>query len=125
MLEKLQFYINGQWVDPVEPRSLDVVNPATEDVYGRISLGSAADVDRAVTAARRAFDSYSQTSREERLDLLRAILAEFKNRHDDVAEAIMNEMGAPRGLARGAQAMSGPQHIRCLLYTSPSPRDTF
>jgi aldehyde dehydrogenase (NAD+) len=115
MLEKLQFYIDGQWIDPVEPRSLDVVNPATEDVYGRISLGSAADVDRAVTAARRAFDSYSQTSREERLDLLRAILAEFKNRHDDVAEAIMNEMGAPRGLARGAQAMSGPQHIRAAI----------
>jgi aldehyde dehydrogenase (NAD+) len=115
MLEKLQFYIDGQWVDPVEPRTLDVVNPATEEVYGRISLGSAADVDRAVTAARRAFQSYSQTSREERLDLLRAVLAEFKNRHDDVAEAIMDEMGAPWGLARGAQALSGSQHIRAAL----------
>jgi aldehyde dehydrogenase (NAD+) len=115
MLEKLQFYIDGQWVDPVEPRTLDVVNPATEEVYGRISLGTAADVDRAVTAARRAFQSYSQTSREERLDLLRAVLAEFKNRHDDVAEAIMDEMGAPWGLARGAQALSGSQHIRAAL----------
>ena len=115
MLDKLQFYIDGQWIDPVEPRSLTVVNPATEDVCGHISLGSAADVDRAVSAARRAFDSYSQTSREERLDLLRAILAEFKNRHDEVAEAIMDEMGAPWGLARGAQAMSGPQHIRAAI----------
>ena len=115
MLEKLQFYIDGRWVDPVEPRSLDVINPATEEAYGRISLGSAADVDRAVAAARRAFESYSRTTREERLDLLRAVLAEFKKRHDDVAEAIMDEMGAPWGLARGAQALSGSQHIRAAI----------
>jgi aldehyde dehydrogenase (NAD+) len=115
MLEKLQFYIDGEWVDPAEPRTLDVVSPATEQVYGRISLGSAADVDKAVAAARRAFDSYSQTTREERLDLLRAILAEFKNRHNDVAEAIMDEMGAPWNLARGAQAHSGSQHIKAAI----------
>ena len=115
MLEKLQFYIDGQWVDPVEPRTLDVVNPATEDVFGRISLGSAADVDKAVAAAKRAFESYSKTTREERIALLEAILVEFKNRHDDVAEAIMDEMGAPWGLARGAQAYSGPQHFKAAL----------
>ena len=115
MLEKLQFYIDGQWVDPVEPRTLDVVNPATEAIYGRISLGSAADVDTAVAAARRAFTSYSQTTREERLDLLKAILAEFKNRHNDVAEAIMDEMGAPWNLAKGAQALSGPQHFKAAI----------
>ena len=115
MLEKLQFYIDGQWVDPVESHTLDVVNPATEEVYGRISLGSAADVDNAVAAARLAFESYSQTSRDERIDLLRAILAEFKKRHDDVAEAIMDEMGAPWSLARGAQALSGPQHIKAAI----------
>ena len=64
MREMLQFYIDGQWVDPVEPRTLDVVNPATEELYGRISLGSAADVDKAVAAANRAFESFSQTSRD-------------------------------------------------------------
>ena len=115
MLEKLQFYIDGQWVDPVEPRTLDVVNPATEEVYGRISLGSAADVDKAVAAAKRAFESFSQTTREERLDLLQAILDEFGKRHVDVAEAIMNEMGAPWKLASGAQALSGPQHIKAAI----------
>ncbi len=115
MLEKLQFYIDGQWVDPVEPRTLDVVNPATEEVYGRISIGSAADVDKAVAAAKRAFESFSQTTREERLDLLNAILAEFGKRHDDVAEAIMDEMGAPWGLAKNAQAASGPQHIKAAI----------
>ena len=115
MLEKLQFYIDGQWVDPVEPRTLDVVNPATEEVYGRISLGSAADVDAAVNAASRAFESYSQTTREERVDLLQSILDVFEKRYDDVAEAIMDEMGAPWGLAKNSQAASGPQHIKAAL----------
>jgi aldehyde dehydrogenase (NAD+) len=115
MLEKLQFYIDGQWVDPVEPRTLDVVNPATEEVYGRISIGSAADVDKAVAAASRAFETFSQTTREERKDLLQAILVEFSKRHDEVAEAIMDEMGAPWGLAKDAQAASGPQHIKAAI----------
>jgi len=115
MLEKLQFYIDGQWVDPVQPRTMDVVNPATEAVYGRISLGSAADVDRAVAAAKRAFETFSQTTREERVALLKAILDEFMKRYDDVAEAIMDEMGAPWGLAKGAQAGSGPQHIKAAI----------
>ena len=97
MLEKLKFDIGGQWVDPVTAHTLDVVNPATQEVYGRLSLGSAEYVDKAVAAAKRAFESFSQTTRQERIDLLQAILAEFKNRHDDVAEAIMDEMGAPWG----------------------------
>ena len=117
MLDKLQFYIDGQWVDPVEPRTLDVVNPATEEVYGRISLGSAADVENAVAAANRAFATFSMTSREERIDLLQAILDEFAKRHDDIAEAIMDEMGAPWGLAKTAQAAAGPQHIAAALKT--------
>ena len=115
MLEKLQFYIDGQWVDPVEPRTLDVVNPATEEVYGRISLGSAADVDKAVKAASRAFESFSRTTRDERIELLQSIIDEFARRHEDVAEAIMDEMGAPWGLAKGAQALSGPQHFKAAL----------
>ena len=115
MLEKLQFYIDGKWVDPIGADRLDVVNPATEEVYGRISLGSAADVDAAVSAASRAFDSYSQTTREERMALLQSILDVFATRHDDVAEAIMDEMGAPWGLAKNSQAASGVQHIDAAL----------
>jgi aldehyde dehydrogenase (NAD+) len=115
MIEKLQFYIDGKWVDPVEPRTLDVINPATEEVYGRISLGSAADVDLAVAAAKRAFTSFSQSSREDRLALLQSILAGFDRRYDDVAEAIMDEMGAPWGLAKDAQSASGPQHIKAAI----------
>ena len=115
MLEKLQFYIDGQWVDPLEPRTLDVVNPASEAVYGRISLGSAADVDAAVAAARRAFVSFSVSTREERIDLLQSILEVFTRRQDEVAEAIMDEMGAPWKLAKNAQAASGTQHLKAAL----------
>ena len=115
MREMLQFYIDGQWVDPVTPSTLDVINPATEEVCGHISLGSRADVDLAVAAAKRAFESFSQTTREERVVLLQAILDEFAKRHDEIAEAIMDEMGAPWGLARNAQAASGPQHLKAAL----------
>ena len=117
MLEKLQFFIDGKWVDPAEPRTLDILNPATEEVYGRISLGSAADVDSAVAAARRAFDTFSQTTREERMAMLQSILDVYTRRSDDVAEAIMDEMGAPWELARNAQAASGTQHIKATLKT--------
>lgn len=111
MREYLKFYIDGQWVDPVQPAFLDVENPATEAVAGRIAIGSAADVDRAVTAARRAFDSWSRTSRAERLDLLRAILAEYERRHGDIAAAITEEMGAPAALAGGFQSGLGHGHL--------------
>ena len=115
MREMLQFYIDGKWVDPVTANPVDVINPATEEVCGHISLGSSADVDLAVAAARRAFGSYSQTTREERLELLENILAEYARRHDEVAKAIMDEMGAPWGLAKNAQAASGPQHIKAAI----------
>jgi aldehyde dehydrogenase (NAD+) len=110
--DMLKFYIDGAWVDPVEPRVLDVINPATETVCGHISLGSAADVDKAVAAAVRAFPSFAATTPKERIELLRSILAVFERRHDEIAEAIMMEMGAPRDFARDEQAASGPQHIR-------------
>lgn len=115
MRDRLQFYIDGKWVDPVEPRTHDVVNPATQAVLGRISLGSKADVNRAVAAAVRAFPGFAATSREERLDLLATILDEFAKRHDEIATAIMEEMGAPWPLARNEQAASGPQHIKAAL----------
>ncbi len=117
MREMLQFYIDGEWVDPVTPNTFDVINPATEEVCGHISLGSAADVDLAVAAAKRAFEGFSQTTREQRIDLLQRILDEFGKRHDEVAEAIMDEMGAPWELAKDAQAASGSQHIKAALET--------
>jgi aldehyde dehydrogenase (NAD+) len=111
MREYLKFYIDGRWVDPLAPNAFDVENPATEQVAGKISLGSAADVDAAVSAARRAFASWSQTSREQRLELLEAILAEYQNRLGDLAEAVTEEMGAPPSLAAGPQAQLGLGHL--------------
>lgn len=115
MRDYLKFYIDGEWVDPVEPRSLDVVNPASESAFARISLGSKADVDRAVAAAVRAFPDYAATTREDRVAWLEAILAEFERRADDIAEAVTAEMGAPRAFAREEQAASGPMHIEATI----------
>ena len=107
----LRFYIDGQWVDPVEPKWLDVDNPTTEQVSGKIALGTAADVDKAVKAARNAFASWSQTSREERLDVLQAMLAEYRKRTADLADAVTEEMGAPPSLAAGPQVNLGIGHL--------------
>ena len=115
MRDMLQFYINGEWVDPVEPKSIEVINPATDEVCGHISMGSAADVDRAVAAAVAAQASYGLTTPAERIELLQSILEVYGRRHDEVAEAIMDEMGAPWKLAKFAQAGSGPQHIAAAI----------
>ena len=111
MREYMKFYIDGQWVDPVEAKSLDVINPATEEVCGKISMGSEADVDKAVKAARKAFDSWSRTSREERLDVMQRVLAEYQKRFGDLANAVTEEMGAPASLAQRAQVPSGMGHL--------------
>ncbi|MGH7911980.1 MAG: aldehyde dehydrogenase family protein, partial [Candidatus Dormibacteraceae bacterium] len=113
--EYRRFYIDGRWVDPLEPREFTVINPATESPAGIISLGSAKDVDRAVAAARRAFDSYAQTSRDERRALLERILAVYKKRYADIANAIREEMGAPVSLAKGSQAGIGVGHLAAML----------
>jgi aldehyde dehydrogenase (NAD+) len=110
-----QFYIDGAWVDPVEPKELKVINPATEEVAGVISMGSSKDVDRAVMAARRAFDSYSSTSPAERLALMERILAAYKAHYDEIAQAISTEMGAPITLSKGSQTGVGVGHISAMI----------
>ena len=115
MRDYLKFYINGDWVEPAQANSIDVINPATEQSAGRISMGSAGDIDRAVKAAQAAFPSYSQTSVEERAALLERIIAEYRNRYADMAAAITEEMGAPVALARDAQAAMGMAHLQTAL----------
>jgi aldehyde dehydrogenase (NAD+) len=95
MNNSTKFYVGGEWIAPAVPKLFDVINPATEKVAGQISLGSGADVDRAVAAARRAFPSYSETSREDRLALLKRIVAGYKARNDELARAMTAEMGTP------------------------------
>ncbi|MDE8651543.1 aldehyde dehydrogenase family protein [Novosphingobium album (ex Liu et al. 2023)] len=111
MREYLKFYIDGQWVDPVTPKTAEVINPATEEVSGTISLGSPDDVDLAVAAARKAFATYSETSVKDRLDLLETIQAEYLKREQELGEAVMEEMGAPRSLACGFHTLLGKGHL--------------
>jgi aldehyde dehydrogenase (NAD+) len=115
MRECLKFYIDGQWIDPVELRTVNAINPATEQVSGRIALGSAADVDKAVKAARKAFAGWSRTTREERLKVLSRILEEYQKRSGDLAAAITEEMGAPKGLAAGFQVGLGAGHLNTAI----------
>jgi len=110
-----QFYIDGAWVNPVEPKELKVINPATEEVAGVISMGSSKDVDRAVIAARRAFDGYSRSSPAERLALMERILAAYKAHYDEIAQAISIEMGAPITLSKGSQTGIGVGHISAMI----------
>ncbi len=111
MVKRTQFYIDGAWVDPVTPKTRQVINPATEQPLYEVALGSAADVDKAVKAARNAFESFSQTTREERLALLQKIAEVYKTRAKDLAVAISDEMGAPMPLAEKAQVGAGLGHI--------------
>ncbi|OSZ71860.1 aldehyde dehydrogenase family protein [Sphingomonas sp. IBVSS1] len=111
MRDYTKFYIDGQWVDPAVANPLDVINPATEEVAGKINLGSAADVDRAVAAAKAAFPAFARTSVKERIELLGAIAGEYQKRYNDIAAAITEEMGAPAWLSNQAQAALGIGHI--------------
>jgi aldehyde dehydrogenase (NAD+) len=115
MNESLTFYIDGEWVDPIEPRAIDVINPATNKAIGRVSLGSRADVDRAVKAARLAFATYSQISKADRIALLKKVIACYEERLDDLAKMISSEMGAPMSLARAAQAPMGLTQLNTAL----------
>ena len=115
MSNNLKFYINGDWVDPVGTETLAVINPATEEPIADIAMGSAADIDKAVAAAKAAFTSYSQTSREERIELLQAIVAKYKERFIEVAETISAEMGAPLPLASKAQAPAFIGHFKTTI----------
>ncbi len=112
-----KFYINGQWVEPgSDARPFAVINPATEASVGNVSLAGKSDVDKAIQAARDAFDAFSQTSLEERLEMLQRIIDGYKARMDDMAEAISQEMGAPRHtLAAKAQVPSGLGHFMTAL----------
>ncbi len=106
-----QFYINGRWVEPHTTDTLDVINPATEQPIEAIAMGGADDVDDAVAAAKAAFETFSLTSKEERLALLDRIIAVYSGRLDELSDIISQEMGAPLWLAQAAQAVAGLAHF--------------
>jgi len=106
-----QFYIDGKWVRPTEARDWEVINPSTEEPIATISLGVAADVDRAVAAAKKAFESYSQTTVQERVALLQRVIEIYKAKSEEMAETISLEMGCPLSLSRAAQVAAGLGHL--------------
>lgn len=111
MSNHLKLFIDGRWVEPAIPVALDVINPATEEPFTQIALGSSEDVDRAVAAAKSAFPAFSLWSKQERLTLLRHILSEYKARYEEIARAVSREMGAPIAFARDSQAAAGKAHL--------------
>ena len=115
MNNSTKFYINGQWVDPVEFRRQNIINPATEQLVGQISMAGQKDVDKAVAAAKSAFETYGQTSREDRIALMGKLLEIYQARYSDMAEAITLEMGAPTSLSKNVQTASGLGHIATAL----------
>lgn len=115
MRNHLKFYINGQWVEPRGKRTFDIINPATEEIAGRISLGEKEDIDLAVIAARKAFTTFSRSTREERIALLEKIVESLKARSNDLAAAITEEMGAPEWLSRKTQVTLPLAHTKITI----------
>tara|TARA_B100000686_G_scaffold296880_1_gene328773 strand:- start:6686 stop:8122 length:1437 start_codon:yes stop_codon:yes gene_type:complete len=111
----LNFYIGGEWVKPVHAETIDVINPATEQIIETISAGSPEDIDRAVSAARRAFNDFSRSSKQDRIELLTTVREVYKKRFDDIADAIRMEMGAPLHLAHGGQTSVGLGHLKTAI----------
>jgi len=107
-----KFYIGGRWVEPLSSATLPVMNPATEAQIGTVAMGNAADVDRAVAAAKAAFEGFSTTSKQVRLDLLYRLKAVTERRFEDLAQAMRMEMGAPITMARAAQADAAIGHLQ-------------
>ena len=111
MSDYRKFYIDGKWVSPAKAHDLRVINPATEEPIATISLGSSADVDAGVESAKQALVSFSATTREERLDLIKRVIHVYKEKSEQLAETITSEMGAPISLSRKAQVPAGLAHL--------------
>ena len=110
-----RFYVDGVWVQPESDIVVPIVNPSTEENIGSVVVGNANDIDRAVSAARVAFDVFGKSSVEERLVILENLANEYANRYEDIANAITQEMGAPIALSRGVQAATGTIHIKTAI----------
>ena len=111
MKDKLKFYINGQWVESESNEKIEVINPANESVVGHVTAGTKEDINRAVEAALNAFSTYQFSSKEDRIELLNNVIAEYENRYQDFVDTITEEMGAPLWLSSKAQASTGIKNL--------------
>jgi aldehyde dehydrogenase (NAD+) len=111
----LKFYINGQWVDPISQNRMGVENPATEEIVCEVAMGNREDADRAILAARAAFDGWTYRPAAERLAVVKRILEIYNERYEDFAQVMSTEMGAPITWARNAQAWAGQVHFEATI----------
>ncbi|MGI9354981.1 MAG: aldehyde dehydrogenase family protein, partial [Rhizobiaceae bacterium] len=114
-MNEKQFYIDGAWVDPINGTGLDVINPSTEEAVATISLGCEADTETAIAAAKKAFETWAWSSKQERLDLMNRILEVYMARSDEMGETISKEMGAPIEMSKTAQSGTGSAHIKAFI----------
>ena len=111
MKDKLNFYIDGQWVEPKSNETIEVINPANENIIGHVAAGTKEDIDMAVKAASRAFESFQYSSKEDRIEMLNNVISEYENRYQDFVDTITEEMGAPLWLSSRAQASTGIKNL--------------
>ena len=111
MKDKLKFYINGQWVESESNEKIEVINPANETIVGHVTAGTKEDIDSAVKAAANAFKTYQFSSKDQRIELLNNVIAEYENRYQDFVDTITEEMGAPLWLSSKAQASTGIKNL--------------
>ena len=111
MKDKLKFYINGQWVESESNEKIEVINPANETIVGHVTAGTKEDIDTAVKAASNAFETYQFSSKEDRIEILNNVIAEYENRYQDFVDTITEEMGAPLWLSSKAQASTGIKNL--------------
>ena len=111
MKDKLNFYIDGQWVEPKSSETIEVINPANENIIGHVAAGTKEDIDMAVKAASRAFESFQYSSKEDRIEMLNNVISEYENRYQDFVDTITEEMGAPLWLSSRAQASTGIKNL--------------
>ena len=111
MLDKTKFYINGAWVNPSNKNDFDVINPSNEEVCAKITLGNSEDTDKAIQSAKKAFETWKETSKQERVAFLEKLLKIYNERYDEMTDAITTELGCPRDWCSANQTSSGASHI--------------
>jgi aldehyde dehydrogenase (NAD+) len=111
MKDRLNFYIDGQWVEPKSSETIEVINPANENIIGHVAAGTKEDIDMAVKAASRAFELFQYSSKEDRIEMLNNVISEYENRYQDFVDTITEEMGAPLWLSSKAQASTGMKNL--------------
>ena len=111
MLDKTKFYINGEWTNPSQKNEFDVINPSTEEICAKIALGNLEDTNKAIQSAKKAFQTWKETSKEERIKLLEKLLKIYNERYDEMTDAITTELGCPKDWCAANQTSSGASHI--------------